>query len=78
MLLDLDQGSTTVWKNDAKLGAMQAEGRSGRLCWAIVVANGPPGSGASSQHRRHHRQQGGNRTCGYNCMGTAQTMTGLY
>ena len=26
MLLDLDQGSMTVWKNDEKLGVMMAEG----------------------------------------------------
>ena len=26
MLLDLDQGSMTVWKNDVKLGVMAAEG----------------------------------------------------
>ena len=29
MLLDLDQGSMTVWKNDEKLGVMQAEGLGG-------------------------------------------------
>ena len=33
MLLDLDQGSMTLWKNDVKLGVMQAEGLSGPLCW---------------------------------------------
>ena len=32
MLLDLDQGSMTVWKNDVKLGVMVAEGQSGPLC----------------------------------------------
>ena len=32
MLLDLDQGSMTVWKNDEKLGMMHAEGLSGQLC----------------------------------------------
>ena len=35
MLLDLDQGSMTVWKNDVKLGVMVAEGLSGPLCWAV-------------------------------------------
>jgi hypothetical protein len=35
MLLDLDQGSMTVWKNDEQLGVMQAEGLSGPLCWAV-------------------------------------------
>ena len=37
MLLDLDQGSMTVWKNDVKLGVMMAEGLSGPLCWAILL-----------------------------------------
>ena len=37
MLLDLDQGSMTVWKNGEKLGVMQAEGLSGPLCWAVSV-----------------------------------------
>ena len=37
MLLDLDQGSMTVWKNDEKLGVMQAEGLSGPLCWAVSM-----------------------------------------
>ena len=33
MLLDLDQGSVTGWKNDVQLGVMRAEGLSGPLCW---------------------------------------------
>ena len=37
MLLDLDQGSMTVWKNDVKLGVMVAEGLSGPLCWAVTL-----------------------------------------
>ena len=37
MLLDLDQGSMTVWKNDEKMGIMQAEGLSGPLCWAVSL-----------------------------------------
>ena len=37
MLLDLDQGSMTVWKNDVQLGLMQAEGLRGPLCWAASV-----------------------------------------
>ena len=37
MLLDLDQGSTTVWKNDEKLGVMAAEGLRGPLCWAVTT-----------------------------------------
>ena len=40
MLLDLDQGSMTVWKNDEKLGVMQAEGLSGPLCWAVSLWHG--------------------------------------
>ena len=38
MLLDLDQGSMTVWKNGVKLGVMQAEGLSGPLCCAVEMA----------------------------------------
>ena len=37
MLLDLDQGSMTVWKNDQQLGVMQAEGLTGPLCWAAEL-----------------------------------------
>ena len=37
MLLDLDQGSMTVWKNDEQLGVMQAEGLRGPLCWAASL-----------------------------------------
>ena len=37
MLLDLDQGSMTIWKNDEKLGVMMAEGLTGPLCWALVL-----------------------------------------
>ena len=37
MLLDLDQGSMTVWKNDVKLGVMVTEGLSGEFCWAVEV-----------------------------------------
>ena len=44
MLLDLDQGIMTVWKNDVKLGAMVAEGLSGPFCWAVSLG---PGNGAS-------------------------------
>ena len=39
MLLDLDQGSMTVWKNDVKLGVMHEEGLSGPLCWAVIIAD---------------------------------------
>ena len=37
MLLDLDQGSMTAWKNDEKRGVMQAEGLSGPYCWAVSM-----------------------------------------
>ena len=37
MLLDLDQGSMTVWKNEEQLGVMQAEGLSGEYCWAVSL-----------------------------------------
>ena len=43
MLLDFDQGSMTVWKNDVKLGVTQAaaaaaaEGLSGPLCWGVLM-----------------------------------------
>ena len=37
MLLDLDRGSMTVWKNDGKMGVMVAEGLSGPLCWAAEL-----------------------------------------
>ena len=40
MLLDLDQGSMTVWKNDVRLGVMQGEGLSGPLCWAVSLFRG--------------------------------------
>ena len=37
MLLDLDQGSLTVWKNGVKLGVMITEGLSGPYCWAVEM-----------------------------------------
>ena len=37
MLLDLDQGSMTVWKNDERLGVMVPDGLTGPLCWAVLV-----------------------------------------
>ena len=36
MLLDLDQGSMTVWKNDEKMGVMVAE-VSGEYSWAVSM-----------------------------------------
>ena len=35
MLLDLDQGSMIVWRNDVRLGLMVAKGLTGPLCWAV-------------------------------------------
>ena len=40
MLLDLDQGIMTVWKNGVRLEVMVAEGLSGPLCWAVSMYNG--------------------------------------
>ena len=37
MLLDLDQGGVSVWKNDVQLGVMVSEGLSGPLCWAMSM-----------------------------------------
>ena len=37
VLLDLDQGSMSIWKNGVKLGVMVAEGLSGPLCWAVSL-----------------------------------------
>ena len=37
LLLDLDQGSMTAWKNRVKLGVMIEEGLSGPLCWVVVA-----------------------------------------
>jgi hypothetical protein len=36
LLLDLDQGSMTVYKNDERLGVM-ATGLSGEYCWAVSM-----------------------------------------
>ena len=38
MLLDLDQGSMTVFKDGVQLGVMVAEGLSGPLCWAVSLS----------------------------------------
>jgi hypothetical protein len=38
MLLDLDQGSMTVYKNDERLGVM-ATGLSGEYSWAVAMWN---------------------------------------
>ena len=44
MLLDLDQGSMTVWKDGQQMGVMVADWLTGPLCWAAVVAE--PGDSA--------------------------------
>ena len=36
MLLDLDAGTLTVFKNDERLGVM-ATGLSGEFCWAVSL-----------------------------------------
>ena len=61
MLLDLDQGSMTVWKNDEQLGLMTVEGLRGPFCWAVsvyAIARAPftAGSSVRSPRRRpRHR-----------------------
>jgi len=37
LLLDLDAGSLSVFKNRSRLGVMVAEGLSGPLCWAALL-----------------------------------------
>ena len=37
MLLDLDQGSMSVWKNDVLRGVVAAEGLIGSFCWAVAI-----------------------------------------
>ena len=56
MVLDLDQGSMTVWKNDEKLGVMVAEGLRGSLCWAVEIHD-PGHSVRMSLRRRPLRRQ---------------------
>eukprot|EP01046_Picozoa_sp_COSAG06_P014854 COSAG06_NODE_933_length_11441_cov_12.056075_4_plen_295_part_00 len=43
MLLDLDQGTMTVYKNDERLGVM-ATGLSGEYSWAVVLYGGQAGN----------------------------------
>ena len=57
MLLDLDQGSMTVWKNGEQLGVIQAEGLSGPLCWAVSLYRGA----VIPRRRRAHRVRAGTR-----------------
>ena len=37
LLLDLDQGSITVYKDDVKMGVLVAAGVTGPLCWASIL-----------------------------------------
>ena len=46
VLLDLDQGSMTAWKHDAKMGVMQVQGLRGPLCWAVSLRIGRRGDAA--------------------------------
>ena len=49
MLLDLDQGSMTIYKNDERLGVM-ATGLSGEYCWAAELrAQGDMVTGVSGE-----------------------------
>eukprot|EP01046_Picozoa_sp_COSAG06_P003943 COSAG06_NODE_158_length_21760_cov_36.036979_11_plen_327_part_00 len=45
MLLDLDQGSMTIYKNDERLG-VTATGLSGEYSWAVALADWQQGSSA--------------------------------
>ena len=40
MLLDLDQGCMTIYKNDVLLGVMQSEGLTGPFCWCVSTFRG--------------------------------------
>eukprot|EP01045_Picozoa_sp_COSAG04_P004560 COSAG04_NODE_200_length_20490_cov_33.582021_1_plen_3559_part_10 len=40
MVLDLEEGSMTVHKNDKRLGVMQKGGLTGAYCWAVCIATG--------------------------------------
>ena len=37
LLLDLDEGSMTAFKNGKRLGIMQTSGLSGEYCWAVTL-----------------------------------------
>ena len=40
LLLDLDEGTLSVYKNDRKLGVMKS-GLVGKYCWFVEMSNGP-------------------------------------
>jgi hypothetical protein len=39
MLLDLDQGSMTVYKNDERLGVMATGLSGGEYCWGVALTD---------------------------------------
>ena len=39
MLLDLDEGTMSVYKNGTRLGVMASSGLSGDYCWAVTLLN---------------------------------------
>ena len=83
MLLDLDQGSMSVWKNGELLGVMQAEGLSGPLCWAVELYQAT--ARASNPRRRRHRRRRrswrrrrrGNAELGWACCSRRRTPSAL-
>ena len=48
LLLDLDQGSMTVYMNDERLGVMVSSGLSGPFCWAVALTDCGDGAGIES------------------------------
>lgn len=58
LLLDLDQGSLTVYKNGAWLGVLRAVGLSGEYCWAASLGAGQDSVHIESKPRpeRTHEQ----------------------
>ncbi len=40
MLLDLDQGSLAVYKNESRLGLLRTSGCSAEYCWAADLFSG--------------------------------------
>ena len=42
LLLDFDQGSMTVWRDDELLGVMVSEGLSGEFSWAMTLPASTP------------------------------------
>ena len=64
MLLDLDQGSMTVYTtadDGVRRGVMQAEGLSGPLCWAATLGGGSTSSPRWRPLRRRRKSWRGRR-----------------